>query len=208
MVIDRSPGTGAHHPGTPTPPTPPVVTGSLTIFNPDGTPAAQGSELVGDYDPMEARLLDPAAVDGLFALDYNADYFKVTFDNAGQDVVTPDATTFTPDTGGTPLFVWGLKELDAGYDGTIDLLYEDSRSGGASAALSAGSAGGPTVAAAGTGGAKVATATDAPEELDIYWLNPFVDDSEEVVTNKTDPALLGQNVTLRVGEAGGTTSLG
>ena len=100
-----------------------AVHGSLTIFNPDGTPAAQGSELVGDYAPMEARLLDPAAVDGLFALHYDSDHLKVTFDDAGSNVVTSDATTFTPDTGGTVLYVWATDDRPAVYGGGVDTDY-------------------------------------------------------------------------------------
>ena len=40
-------------------------------------------------------------------LDYDTNYFMVTTDAAGNNVVTPDSTTFTASTGGTQFYLWG-----------------------------------------------------------------------------------------------------
>ena len=47
-------------------------------------------------------------MDGTFTLSYDTDYFKVTTDAAGDDVVTPGVTPITPSTGGTQLYLWGV----------------------------------------------------------------------------------------------------
>ncbi len=62
---------------------------------------------VGSSVLMVARLTSPATVDGQFTVSYDPDYFKVTTDAMGYDVVTPDDTTLTPSTGGVQLYLWG-----------------------------------------------------------------------------------------------------
>ena len=57
---------------------------------------------------MTVRLTSPMAVNGNFTLSYDTDYFKVTTDAAGNDVVTPGVTPITPSTGGTQLYLWGV----------------------------------------------------------------------------------------------------
>ena len=85
-----------------------VVTGSITIYNPDGTASDDGTVDVGDSVPMTVRLTSPAAVDGQFMLSYDTDCFKITTDAAGNNVVAPDTTQFTASTGGTQLYLWGV----------------------------------------------------------------------------------------------------
>ena len=63
---------------------------------------------MGDSVPMTVRLTSPMAVNGNFTLSYDTDYFKVTTDAAGNDVVTPGVTPITPSTGGTQLYLWGV----------------------------------------------------------------------------------------------------
>ena len=105
------------------------ITGSLTIFNPDGTPDWSGGEATlneGDCLPMEVKLTSPAAVDGTFSLDYDPTYFQVTSDAAGDDVVNP-GDSITPSTGGVMLYLWGEQPID-GSTPDIALLYDAASS--------------------------------------------------------------------------------
>ena len=81
-----------------------AVTGSITVFNPDGSGGDDGLE-DGDCVPMEVRLTSPAAVVGTFSLEYDAMCFKVTSDSAGNDVINP-GDPIPPSTAGTMLFLW------------------------------------------------------------------------------------------------------
>ena len=171
-----------------------AVHGSLTIFDPAGNGSSSGSELVGDYAPMEARLLDPAAVDGLFALDYNADYFKITEGTPNGTELSP-GDTFAPDTGGTPLFVWGLKELDANYDGTINLLYEGG-SGGAGASADFAAGGAAQEAQAAPAPDVVATVTNSDPKLNIWLSKSTTGDTRTNITNGIGTVLAGEEADL------------
>ncbi len=73
-----------------------TVQAALNIYNPDGTPSDDGTVGVGESVPMTVQLTSPMAVDGKFTLNYDTDYFKVTTDEAGNNVVTPNSTPITP----------------------------------------------------------------------------------------------------------------
>ena len=73
-----------------------TVQAALNIYNPDGTPSDDGTVGVGQSAPMTVQLTSPMAVDGKFTLNYDTDYFKVTTDEAGNNVVTPNSTPITP----------------------------------------------------------------------------------------------------------------
>ena len=100
-----------------------VVTGSITIYNPDGTASDDGTVDVGDSVPMTVRLTSPAAVDGQFMLSYDTDCFKITTDAAGNNVVAPDTTQFTASTGGTQLYLWGVGSTSDPTGSQITLEY-------------------------------------------------------------------------------------
>ena len=102
-----------------------TVQAALTIFNPDGTPSVDGAVDAGGSAPMTVQLTSPAAVDGTFTLSYDADYFKVTTDAAGDDVVTPSVTPITPSTGGTQLYLWGVAPTTDPDGSQITLDYGD-----------------------------------------------------------------------------------
>ena len=57
------------------------------------------------------------------SLSYDTDYFKVTTDAMGYDVVTPDDTTLTPSTGGTQLYLWGVDGTPYPTGSQITLNY-------------------------------------------------------------------------------------
>ncbi len=101
------------------------VQAALTIYNPDGTPSNDGTVGVGDSVPMTVRLTSPMAVNGNFTLSYDTDYFKVTTDAAGNDVVTPGVTPITPSTGGTQLYLWGVGATSDPDGSKITLDYGD-----------------------------------------------------------------------------------
>ena len=101
------------------------VTGTLTIYNADGTPSVDGAVGVGESAPMIVRLTSPATVDGKFTLSYDTDYFKVTTDAAGNDVVTPGVTPIAPSTGGAQLYLWGIAPTSDPSGSQISLDYGD-----------------------------------------------------------------------------------
>ena len=102
-----------------------IVTAAITIYNADGTSSDDGTVDVGDCVPMTVRLTSPMAVDGQFMLDYDTNYFMVTTDAAGNNVVTPDSTTLTPSTGGTQLYLWGVGETSDPAGSQITVLYAE-----------------------------------------------------------------------------------
>ena len=99
------------------------ITGSLTIFNSDGT-AGDSNIDVGESTPMEVRLTSPATVDGMFGIDYDPDYFSVSTDAAGENVVQPDAMVLTPSTAGQTLYVWGVAPTSDPDGSDISLVYD------------------------------------------------------------------------------------
>ena len=101
------------------------VCGEVAIYNPDGTASDNGTVDVGECVPMMVRLTSPAVVDGQFMLSYDTDYFKITTDAAGNNVVAPDTTTFTASTGGTQLYLWGVAPTSDPSGSQITLEYGD-----------------------------------------------------------------------------------
>ena len=107
-----------------------AVSGSLTIYNPDGTASNDGTVEVGDCVPMVVQLASPAAADGKFTLNYDSDYFTVTTDAAGNDVVTPGQTQVTVTSGGTQFYLWGVGATSDPSGAQITLEYGDPEQAG------------------------------------------------------------------------------
>ena len=105
------------------------ISADLTIFNPDGT-SGDGTLMDGDFAPMEARLPGDATASGRFSLDYDPTYFKVTTDQAGDDVINP-GDPIAPTTAGTIYYLWGESPIGAiAPDISIDYR-EPASAGGA-----------------------------------------------------------------------------
>jgi hypothetical protein len=97
------------------------VNEALTIYSPDGSVSEDGVVDVGGSVPM-AVVASPAGQNGSYTLSYDTNYFKVTTDTAGNNVLSPGAS-IALNNGYAPLYLWGAAATPDPNGSQITLAY-------------------------------------------------------------------------------------
>ena len=103
--------------------------GSLFTDLPDGRPDPYGQVTVGDFEPLVVFATPTRG--GTYTLDYNPTYFRVTSDEAGQNLISPETTPLNVPTegGDIPLYLWAVADSTGVGGLTVSLDYSPEGGG-------------------------------------------------------------------------------